>query len=490
MATLSPEIRKVLALRSRAGERKPPAMFVGRKDELKFLESAVEEVESTGKLPIGTSFCLLHGVPGAGKTALCDHFKNKVNAAKGRTVAVTIDPATLRQSALWLTKEIAEQVSQVEAARKGRRKVVKKVIDGAYGLWDSGQRFIKSEGLRKLKQDRHGLSDKADPRACLNYLSREVLSPERCIAICIDEVQRCDTKDQNARDNIQALYDGKHVGRVSLMCFGLPDSEDVLVKMGLSRIDCINKINLGRMKKGEGRAVLERNMSVVGLSAQNSEWMSCAKDMGLDANGWGDWHSKLLDRLEAASEEFPQHLSAGVAAACQAILDADSRNAKLDDSVIDLAESLHRKNREGYYEGRFSNPEIAHKRYAIGAICALLSERRKALGKDAFVLKEEAKGLISVCDDSGDGVSASKGSAALQCALDKGVLGEGKAKDEIGPPPIPSMESYAITWFMDRLEAGRPAAKKMRDAAKAMMEVKPPAPVAPVRPRRKTTLTP
>ena len=476
---LSEKVRKTLALRSTTGERKPPSVFVGRKDELEFLESVVQEVEGAGELPIGTSFRLMHGAPGAGKSALCVEFMRRINASKGRTVAVTIDPATLRQPALWLTKEIAEQVRQVEAARKSRPKIMKKTANAFKGIWETGQRFVKSEGLRKLKEDRHGMSDKADLRACLSFFSREVLAPERCIAVCIDEVQACDAEDKNLCDNLQALYNGKHDGRVSLLCFGLPDSEAVLRKMNMSRIDQAPKKRLGQMKPGEGRAVLERNLSAEGIFMLNPEWMACVRGMGLNSKEWADWHGQLLDRLEAASDEFPQHLSAGVAAACKAILDADEQGVMLDESHIDLAEKLHREDREGYYEGRLSNPDIAEKRYAIGAICMLLSERRKALGEDTHVLKEEARSLLSTCDDSGDKVPSSESAVALQCALDEGVLGEGKAKDEIGPPPIPSMESYAIRWFMHRLESERPAAKKMYAALKDMMKPKRSAPKGP-----------
>ena len=479
------EIRGKLSTVSRLGERVDPVVFVGRQLELADLSGLVGNAAGKQSLPLRTMFRLLHGAPGSGKTSLCAEFIRRVNAQESNApmVAVRVSTAALSQTPLNLTRYIGEQVAEVGRVRRGRRRVFDKALDKLRGFHQAAQKkLLRSDGWDGLKEQRHGLTDDSDLNACLSACAQHVWAPGVTLAVCIDEVQRCEADDKHVKRNMQALYDGEHGGRVVLCCFGLADSAAKFGDMEISRIDRKSRIRIGSLLSGEGRQAIAESLSSLGLSCKNGEWVAHVKSLGMTVRDWGEWRMKLVDALADASDDFPQHLSAGVGAACKAILNADDAGRPLDDAVLDEALALHTSSRHGYYSDRLSHKDVMHHRAALGAACALFAKRREH--GDAVVRRDEVLALLSVGDDLGRKPSEDQCDATLRRALDKGVLEEwldadaDDALEHLAPPPVPSMESCLVRGFESRLKDERQVAldlkKVLDDLPEAMSAPRPP----------------
>ena len=458
-----------------AADRRHPMVFSGRGKEMLNLEGLASGVASASSTPVRTACRIIHGSPGVGKSTLCAEFISRMNAGafvevggkRKPLAAARLSPASLRLPPLQLVRSLDEQV-----ARLGRRNYSRgllKLFSAAAGVFQTGERYLRSEGLAALKQKRHRLSEQSTLDDCLGAFAENIWKPGLTLAVCIDEAQNCSAEDETAMDNLQALYNGEHHGRVALYCFGLADTEQKMRDMGISRIDDDAKIHLGALNPGEGGELLEKNLDAIGLSAANREWMDHARSIGMSPDDWRSWRGTLVERVEQASDNFPQHLNAGLRAACQVILDSPG-NAPLGEPELDRIMGLHSESRIAYYRGRLGDKNITRHRTALGALCVLFERLRKA-GRKAMASRVEAKRLLEIGDDDGNPVSASRCEQAMNAAMAKGVLeslelhpdGRGieDASDYVLPPPIPSMETHLASYFSLKVGDKSPVALAM-----------------------------
>ena len=118
-----------MRLYANALERTSPPVFVGRKDELDTLRAAVELV--AGDNPRGITH-IVQGVPGAGKSSLCEEF---LGAMQGTDVAgkvvlcAKMDPGVLDVPPLRLVAAVTEELRRTHAQLAGMR-----------GLFTAGRR--------------------------------------------------------------------------------------------------------------------------------------------------------------------------------------------------------------------------------------------------------------------------------------------------------------------------------------------------------------
>lgn len=486
--------KKVLEEVVRAEDRRHPKAFVGRSKEMRMLEGVASDVASAPETPVRTACRIIHGSPGAGKSTLCTEFVNKINAGasvetggkRNPLVAVRLTPASLIQPPLRLVQYLNEQVAQV--GRRNYSRGALKFFSGIAGAWQTGQRFLKSEGLAELKRERHGLTDESSLEHCLGVFAENIWRSGLTLVVCMDEAQNCNAESDRSRNNLQALYDGEHLGRVALYCFGLADTVVKMQDMGMSRIDAGAKIRLGSMMQGEGRELLDKNLDAFGLSDASEDWMGHLRQIGMSSDDWRKWRGSLVHRLEKASDNFPQHLNAGLRAACQVILESPA-NAPFGEPELDRVMQLHAEHRISYYEGLLSSKGIGRHRTALGSICVLFDLLRKS-GRKAIAFKSAARRLIASTSDSGAPVSHDLSEQAMEKAIAKGVLEslalhpDGKlvehAEDYVLPPPIPSMETYLASRFLRNLESEDPVAlavQKELDAILASTPSPPPRPI-------------
>ena len=296
--------------------------------------------------------------------------------------------------------------------------------------------------MRALREQSHGLGRLSSLDECLHFMANHVLRKDQSIALCIDEIQGLEGCSDLARDNLRVLYNGEHPARLSLHCFGLSNSHRVLQSLGISRISATAKIHLQGLKPGEGKRLLEENLDAAGLTERNAAWSAHLSDLGMANAQWQAWRKELILRLDEASDDFPQHLAAGLQAACQTALDSSDQSRALGESDIQKALKRHEEHRKEYYEGRLSDEKVARHRMALGGICEVLSRRRKA-GVPARIRSMDALNMLATANDFDAPICKEQAMESLQAAIDKGILEESlQGGRHMLPPPIPSMERH------------------------------------------------
>ena len=100
-----------LARYRRRSDRATPLVFAGRKDELRELEGVAADLAERQDRGM---FRVVHGLPGRGKTALCEHFLASIHGRKSsghKLFGVQLDPADLDQPPLRLVAQITDLLS-------------------------------------------------------------------------------------------------------------------------------------------------------------------------------------------------------------------------------------------------------------------------------------------------------------------------------------------------------------------------------------------
>ena len=214
---------------------------------------------------------------------------------------------------------------------------------------------------------------------------------EHRIVFFIDEAQNLNPDSESAKDLLQTIYQGDAGVAVGLCFGGLPDTEDVLMKMGISRLPDGRIQGLAPLPVGDAEKVVRRAFKQFGV------------------RGGEGWARPLAER----SCGWPQHVQRHLAAALAAIQDAG-----MDAERADFAKAVREGDlrREDYYrrrrrsmrdyvdaavgvaeafaqepEGSLRNPEIAH--------AAGLSDDPE--GYRDFRLAAVRAGLLAEVADSG-----------------------------------------------------------------------------------------
>ena len=452
---LPESIRESLGRLVVRGDRRSPLVFVGREAELAHLNEVVEAAVD-GDPPLQTNVRVVQGAPGMGKTALCEEFMRRT-AARGerdghQVICAPLHPSDLSTPPLTLVKAISERINDAKGECVPRLR--KKVMDATKGGVQAVQNFFRSEGWAELKNKRHGLSDSSTLESCLDAFAQYVWAEGLAIILMLDEAQNCDVNSQQVKNNAQAIYNGRHRARMPLLCFGLPDTTQVLDQLKISRIPVQSVWDIGLLKPGEGREVIERTLDHAGLSEANDDWMAHVKSMSMAAGEWRAWREALVDGLDEESDNFPQHLTSGVIATCKGVLKlVDGR--KPDEALMRGIKAMHRDGKREYYNGRLRSPALTNHRAAFGAICRLAEKSGNGLVRWDDALDIVAAGRQATVEDADD---------ILKAAISKGVLGcdDNDDPDCIAPPPIPSMQTHLGRRYDQMLALGQRNALNMQ----------------------------
>ena len=438
-------------------DRHRPIAFVGREDELRYLQGAVDAMASRA---VEGAMRIVQGAPGTGKTSLCVHFQSQlVNDDALRAAAspqdqedgapyapvlwVDLACADLKKFPLDLVRTISQRAGETlqsaltrpvadklgMAARPGG------ALNTSWGLL--AQKLFRGKSWDEIREATFGLNERSSLDDCVNAYVDYAWSPNCTIALCLDEAQNCDVDSKQARENLQSLCAGKHRGRLPLLCFGLPDTSDVFGHMGVSRRPNAAVRTLGCLEPGEGLQAIERTLDALGLSVDNHAWAAHLESLGMTDAEWNRWRAQTAAELADASGEFPQHIAVALIALADA-MQAMQPGQRFDDSFRRDVLADHEERRIEYYEGRLANVALTNHTIALSAVCELL-HRRSARGKT--VRAAEACGLLEVIDDLGCPVQ--DGEPILDAAFAKGVLGKGRVRLAIITPPlIQSMRTY------------------------------------------------
>ena len=429
-------------------DRTTPPVFVGREDELATLALALQRTASAERPPRGM-FRVVQGLPGAGKTALCERLLESINGMRvggRRAFGVKLHPGVLGRPPLELAMRITEELP-VGALGKHFRNVV-----------STGSQAIGAKrSLFEVTNANHGLSRDSDLTACLNVYADRHWGENVAIALAFDEMQACPATTESIAA-LGVLHEALHKARIAVFCFGLHSTaEHLRENLRLSRLAKAAEVPLGPLVGDQGRQVVEKTLDALGVSTNTAAWRRYIAGRGVDASGWGDWRRRLIDEIDARAAGFPHHLVAGLLATCDAIRANKDRYGPSQDLLPAIVNAME-KAKATFYEQRLGRDLETHV-VALGAFCKDVLRRGGTGAAKHFLLD-----LLEAGDDDGERVDREKAGRLLAIAEERGVLRR-SARTSAGTffelPAIPSMAAYLAAQFDAMAQGGNKTALEL-----------------------------
>ena len=453
-------------------ERESPPVFVGRREEMQSLKECVGQVG--GANPKGM-MRIVQGVPGTGKTSLCEEFIRRTHGsytATGKMVmCVKMHPAALDRAPIHIVRAVHNQMVDFQAELPGLAGALGWSREHVNRVGNTLAIVFNRQTEHQAKASMLALGEHSTLDECLKAYRDDCWGDDIVVALCIDEAQNIPT-ERHAGINVTSLHNRDHGGRIAPLFFGLPNTLDVLAKLGVSRPNKDAILNIegllparpdpegGADLPSEARQAIEGALDYFGLIWEHEEWRAHLRQAGFDRAGWSKWRAKLTDSLERGSSDFPQHVTAGLIAACRTLLKhrGDFSPPTADAALADI-EAGHRQGREAYYGFRLSGPLAKHS-LSLGAICLMA----KASPLGSVDAEDALSALNAGCRRAADAPSDAQAEEALDLALAKGALSRwADDPDMLRPPAIPSMATHLIE-RLERAEARRsPFALRLRE---------------------------
>ena len=305
-------------------ERAQPIAFAGREDIICAIQDAVDRM--TEKLSGGgTEFkgapggtFVIHGPPGAGKTALVGEIVRRLNCP-----CLIYEEVPDENDVRDLWDELATiltglPLDEIRGTRYRERY-------GAAGI----SAIAKGEAGYK-----EGLTlDPLPITSCKQIRSLSDAPFRTPVLVSIDEIQNI--KPGSAANDLVRHLHTQGIAPVLLICTGLSNSREHLQNVGISRLTLSRVIPLGGLAPDETRTA---SRSALGVIA------------GAGVTGSEDAIGSLCAKLADASDNWPRHLTCYLQGMCQALLDQESPSfGELDEE--DVLNRGHRL-RQAYYEDR------------------------------------------------------------------------------------------------------------------------------------------
>ena len=416
-------------------ERASPPVFVGRENILEELHFAAERVAADN--PRGMTR-VVQGVPGAGKSALCDEFMASVQGralAGRRVLCAKLDPSNLAQPPLELANKLTDSLPRALAQVPGTERFV---ADGHAlfgGLASTALQLMRRQSVREMHAASHGLTAESDLGACVSAHARRLWPKDVLVVLAFDEMQECPATARS-KAALRILNECMHDARIFVACFGLQSTETVLREdLKLSRIPADAITALGALAHGEGREVLERTLDHLGASTRNEGWLRHLETTGAAPNDWLAWREDLLADLEERAGDFPQHLTAALRATCQVLCRHREARAPMVGLAAEIVGHFER-NKDDYYAKRVGD-ELRLHRTALGALV-------RAAEDAGGVPLREALACFMAGDDAGRSVDGQRAEALVRLAVGRGVLGQADVDGVLCcvAPPTPSMTRH------------------------------------------------
>lgn len=430
-------------------ERTSPPVFVGRQTELAELQAAVERVALRNPRSMTR---IVQGVPGAGKSSLCDEFLASVQGQTiggRRVLCAKLHPSDLNLPPLSLVAKLTEVLPKELALppNTGRFAVASETLRKAAST-------VLQVGFRmseyRIHNDTHGLTETSDLGTCIASYAKHMWPQDALVVLAFDEMQNCPVTDR-AVSTFQILNECLHDSRIFVACFGLQNTATVIREdLKQSRVPNGAIMEIGPLLPGEGRQVLEGTLDYLGLTTGDAAWREYVELAGFGEDcPWPVWRTELVNRLEAQSGEFPQHLTAALRCVCLTLVRQRDVFAPANDLLTVIAD-LHESEKVDYYEQRLGRPLDSHV-LALGAICKMA-----ASFESGAVPRPVALTAFEVGDDNDERVGHDYALQLLETAERRGILRRRKmkTKDHFLPPPIPSMATYLAATFDDVAREG------------------------------------
>ena len=162
------------------------------------------------------------------------------------------------------------------------------------------------QGVYELNDARHGLTADSGLTECLKAYAAHLWPSNALVAIVVDEMQECEV-DQRAKAAMRILHNRTHSARVALLCFGLPNTPQVLDGLGVSPAADKTDLLLGCLSPSEAQTIVDGTFRALGMDWRNNEWQGIVRKAGGDQAKWDAWRHKLGADIVRRSGNFPQH---------------------------------------------------------------------------------------------------------------------------------------------------------------------------------------
>ena len=434
-------------------ERTSPPVFVGRELELAELSAAVERVALRNPRSMTR---IVQGVPGAGKSSLCDEFLASVQGQRigdRRVLCAKLHPSDLDLPPLSLVAKLTEVLPKELALLPSSGRFAT-TASATCPACRKAASTVLQVGFRtseyRIHNDTHGLTESSDLGTCIGSYSKHMWPRDALVVLALDEMQNCPVTER-AISTFQILNECLHDSRIFVVCFGLQNTAAV-IREGLkqSRVPKGAIMEIGPLLPGEGRLVLDATLDHLGVTTDAAAWRDYVEQAGFGGDcPWDAWRTELVDRLEAQSGDFPQHLTAALRSLCLTLIKHRDTFATTNDLLATIAD-FHESEKADYYEQRLGSPLDTHV-LALGAICKMA-----AFLDDGAVPRAAALTALEVGDDNDERVDHQYAAQLLETAAQRGILRKRKmkTKDHFLPPPIPSMATYLATAFDEVAKEG------------------------------------
>ena len=326
---ISPESLNAIKDHLSQGERDDPLVFSGRQNIITHIDSQLAKVKRLGG---GAGRCLteiVQGAPGAGKTALINELKHRLD---GTVAVVTLTGIDLNSKEEFVALVLSQLNSNVESLTKT---VTRKTTTsgGVTGI---------ATASHTRETERKSVFDSREIVSAWQMIETGWKSEEKTILLCIDEAQTIPAYLDSEHNQIVINLHTTQTGNLHVLPLftGLLDTRRTLNTRGASR-ENRTPFQLGGLSKSEAKDV------VIGVLNHDS--------LGLNGLFSEEDQAYIASSLIVASDQWPRHLHHYIQGVLNEILDDQQRESPLSQINLNRALDYGHQARINYYEGRFES---------------------------------------------------------------------------------------------------------------------------------------
>ena len=404
-------VRDSLARLAESSDRASPTVFAGRESEFGLLDAAARGAQR-GE-PGHT--VVIHGVPGAGKTALLNEYAARLLEASGETekptIAVPLRPGDLDAPPLAIPEEVDRHFREFERSTvwAERRNLA---LGGAALLGKALFAAFTKKDFNEFRPSAR--APDSLPVALDDYLSFRLDRRESAIVLLLDEAQNLNDTAQ-VRRHLDALHGGVLARTtVTLACFGLANTTDRLRELGLSRLATGHVRSIGALSGADAERTVTGTLGV-----------ALADFAFQDDNQRDEWLATAAATILAEGANFPHHLANG----CRALAEIALGEGIGDQPPVERLRERCRDYRREYYDARL-RPWAHH-------LAALA--RAFAAEQDGWTPAADVHRALMAADDFGEPVEGRTATAVLEALCRNGYV---ELRAGACRPALPSLSAH------------------------------------------------
>lgn len=420
-------LKESLTRLAETSDRVSPTVFAGRDDEFDLLDAAVRAVR---RGQVGRTV-VVNGVPGAGKTALLNEYAIRLVCAEADDDGPVI-PVPLRFDEIdappgALMQAIDRQLAALGAPESWRGKANRLAAKTSW-MANALSAIATKKSLREFLPAAQA-PDSLDAALADYALTRFGVNSSTFVLL-VDEAQNlADTKQ--VKSTLSAMHNGVHGGaKVLLACFGLGNTQQRLVDLGLSRLSRDHARTIGPLSNEDARRAVRGTIEVA-LSGHGFDQDSFDECRGGRVGGRvrgrvrEEWIDAATNGILSQSANFPHHLTNGCISLAQILL---RKGIGGEPPLNELTLECRRCKRE-YYETRLHSWE-GH----ATALAHAFSD-----DGDGWTPADDVRQVLMAADDAGDPVKKKKVNAILDSLRDYGYV---ERRNQHYRLTLPSLAGY------------------------------------------------